>query len=88
MQVKIAEFAGFCFGVKRAVEMAKLSLRETRSWYSLGPLVHNKFVVEDLRRLGLKVAESLDEVNDQNAGIIIRSHGVDKDIIEKLIAAE
>lgn len=84
MQIEIAKYAGFCFGVKRAVEMAETSLQEPRPWYTLGPLVHNKHVVDRLHEQGLKVIESPDEITEPDSGVIIRSHGVAKDTVNDL----
>ena len=86
MQVRLAESAGFCFGVKRAVEMAEQSLQETRPWFSLGSLVHNKYVTGYLHQLGLNEIENVDSIIEPDAGVIIRTHGVDKYTIEKLNA--
>ena len=48
MQVILAESAGFCYGVKRAVELAQKTAEETQGCWMLGDLIHNRFVVEDL----------------------------------------
>ncbi|AET66825.1 (E)-4-hydroxy-3-methyl-but-2-enyl pyrophosphate reductase [Desulfosporosinus orientis DSM 765] len=74
MNVKLAEKAGFCFGVKRALDMAERTA-ETSQAVSLGPLIHNQQVVKRLSGRGIQVVEDLEELTSQQA-LIIRSHGV------------
>ncbi len=74
MNVKRAAKAGFCFGVKRALDMAERTV-ETSQAVSLGPLIHNQQVVKRLAERGIQVIEDLDELTSQQA-LIIRSHGV------------
>ena len=58
MEVKVAKTAGFCFGVKRAVEKAYEVAREKKQKvYTYGPIIHNEEVVEDLRKMGVEVLE-------------------------------
>ena len=80
MEVKIAENAGFCFGVKRAMNMAWDELEKNNdNVYSLGPLIHNKQAVDRYKEKGLKEMESLDEIPNDSK-LIIRSHGVGENI--------
>lgn len=74
MRVKRAAKAGFCFGVKRALDMAERTV-ETSSAVSLGPLIHNQQVVKRLEERGIHVVNALEEVKSEPA-LIIRSHGV------------
>ncbi|TGE34324.1 bifunctional 4-hydroxy-3-methylbut-2-enyl diphosphate reductase/30S ribosomal protein S1 [Desulfosporosinus sp. Sb-LF] len=74
MNVKLAAKAGFCFGVKRALEMAERTV-ETSPAVSLGPLIHNQQVVKRLADRGIHVVDTLIEVTAEQA-LIIRSHGV------------
>jgi len=74
LKVKRAAKAGFCFGVKRALDMAERT-SETSHAVSLGPLIHNQQVVKRLAERGIQVVEDLDELTSQQA-LIIRSHGV------------
>lgn len=62
MSIILARKVGFCFGVKRAVEMAEKVLKKKGSAYSLGSIIHNAQVVEDLTRKGLKVIKRIDDV--------------------------
>jgi len=74
MKVKLAAKAGFCFGVKRALDMAERTV-ETSPAVSLGPLIHNQQVVKRLGERGIHVVNALEEVLTEQA-LIIRSHGV------------
>ncbi|RDV80939.1 bifunctional 4-hydroxy-3-methylbut-2-enyl diphosphate reductase/30S ribosomal protein S1 [Ammonifex thiophilus] len=82
MEVKRARNAGFCFGVRRALEIT-LKAREEKEGplYTLGPLIHNPQVVEFLASKGVKLAESLEEITEGT--VIIRSHGVDPAVIRE-----
>ena len=75
MRVVLAQSAGFCYGVRRAVELAdETAARGELPCVMLGPIIHNMDVVGRLTRQGLGVADSLDQVPD-GCGVIIRSHG-------------
>ena len=77
MEVKIAQNAGFCFGVKRAMKMAwdELENKCENDTYSLGPLIHNKQAVYKYKEKGLIEKEDLEDI-PSNSKLIIRSHGV------------
>lgn len=75
MKVKLAAKAGFCFGVKRALDMATKAVETLPAVFSLGPLIHNKQVVDSLAKRGIHVVDMLDEVGEGQT-LIIRSHGV------------
>ncbi len=81
MIVKIAKESGFCFGVKRAMDMAWESLENKNSIYALGPLIHNKQAVSKYEEKGLLTVDSLENIPN-NESVIIRSHGVGKDIYD------
>jgi len=73
MEVLVAEKCGFCLGVNNAIELAKKTLAEQDNVYSLGPIIHNQDVVQELAQSGLK---TVDSVNQVEAGtVLIRSHG-------------
>jgi 4-hydroxy-3-methylbut-2-enyl diphosphate reductase len=74
--IVLAEHAGYCFGVKRTLEMAENALRNAggRNVYACGPLIHNEAVMRDLARQGLIFIENLDEAESGGA-LIVRSHG-------------
>lgn len=89
MKVKVAETAGFCFGVKRAVnKVYELIDTEQKPIFTLGPIIHNEGVVADLEARGVHVITEadLDSPDDtlQNGTVVIRSHGVGKSIYDKL----
>lgn len=76
IQVFIAPGAGFCFGVKRAIQMAEKAAAEAGSKvYTLGPLIHNPQVVEKLHEKGVKLTDGLEGL-PRGAVLILRSHGV------------
>ena len=81
MRVVLAQSAGFCYGVRRAVELAdETAARGELPCVMLGPIIHNMDVVGRLTRQGLGVADSLDQVPD-GCGVIIRSHGENINVI-------
>jgi len=77
MRVTVAKNAGFCFGVRRAVALAK-ERAALGPVVTLGPIIHNHRVVEELRGLGARVVDSPDEI-EPGAQVIIRSHGIGSD---------
>ncbi|MDA3815188.1 MAG: 4-hydroxy-3-methylbut-2-enyl diphosphate reductase [Patescibacteria group bacterium] len=83
MKITVAKKSGFCFGVNRAVEMARKGLgKNAKPVFSLGPIIHNPDFIAELEREGMKVIESIDEVNMDDGYFIIRSHGTTSEIIE------
>jgi len=84
MKVIVAENCGFCPGVKNAISMAEDILEKRDEVYSLGPIIHNKDMVEKLYYSGLKTVEDLDSI--QSGTVLIRSHGASPDVIEKINA--
>ena len=85
MKVKVAETAGFCFGVKRAVDKVYQLIEEgTHPIYTLGPIIHNEEVVTDLAAKGVQVIEEKDLASLKEGTVVIRSHGVGKAIYQEL----
>ncbi len=82
MKVLIAETCGFCHGVRNAIRIAEKVLSQERRVYSLGPIIHNRDVVQRLAKAGLKTIDSVDEID--SGTVIIRSHGAAPDEIAKL----
>ena len=82
MEVIVAKTAGFCFGVKRAVEKVYEQIGKTeKPIYTYGPIIHNEEVVKDLRKKGVEVIDSLEELKAaRDCVVVIRSHGVGKDV--------
>ena len=83
MSVKLAKSAGFCFGVSRAVELVEQAAKEGRKVVTLGPIIHNRHVVDKFDSMGVGVIE---KPEDAQAGstVIIRSHGVSKAVVDRL----
>lgn len=87
MKVELAKTAGFCFGVKRAVDVVyeQVEKRQNGKIYTYGPIIHNEEVIKDMENRGVKVLETLEELKTLKEGIvIIRSHGVPKSICDIL----
>ena len=87
MKVLVAQTCGFCNGVRTAIRMAEKVLSQEKKVYSLGPIIHNRDVVERLAKAGLKtipdpVGDNVDEID--SGTVIIRSHGAPKGQIAKL----
>ncbi len=86
MKVILAKHSGFCFGVQKAIEKAfeemDYAKKQNQDIYSLGPLIHNKQVVDDLQERGLILSDTINEI--QSGSIIIRSHGVPKQIYKDI----
>ena len=79
-KVILAQSAGFCFGVKRAIEMAYRQIEKKEKTYSYGPLIHNKEVTGDLDKKGLSIIESLEGIREGT--ILVRSHGVGRELYD------
>lgn len=89
MKVKVAKTAGFCFGVKRAVDLVYTQCEESHQVYTYGPIIHNEEVIRDLERKGVRVINTQDELMQLGTGtVIIRSHGVSKRIYDILTAKD
>ncbi|KGF47476.1 4-hydroxy-3-methylbut-2-enyl diphosphate reductase [Veillonella montpellierensis DNF00314] len=81
MEIKIAENCGFCFGVKRAVQMALEAADSDRESYTLGPIIHNPQVVGKLADKGVGSVDTLQDIPEGT--VIIRSHGVGPAVYEE-----
>jgi len=73
MKVLVAEKCGFCHGVRNAISVAEKILAEEHDVYSLGPIIHNKDVVERLSKSGLKTVGTVEDI--LSGTVLIRSHG-------------
>jgi len=82
MKVTIAQKCGFCPGVRNAIRMAKEILAEQENVYSLGPIIHNKDVVDRLAKAGLKTVSTVEEI--PSGTVLIRSHGASPDQIARI----
>jgi len=82
IEVITAKRAGFCFGVKRAVDIAFKAAKKSTGVYTLGPIIHNPQVVEQLKEEGVLPIDSIDDRRIKT--LIIRTHGVPREITEEL----
>ena len=85
MEVRLAEHAGFCFGVKRAVDTVYEQIKNGKNIYTYGPIVHNEEVVKELAGKGVRVLASKEELTElpdgsADAKVVIRAHGVPEEI--------
>lgn len=85
MEVILAKSAGFCFGVKRAVETVYEQTGTENRIYTYGPIIHNEEVVKDLESKGVTVLEGEEDLRKLDKGtVVIRSHGVSREICEMI----
>lgn len=82
MEVKIAKFCGFCYGVKRAVEIAQNAGSSHVCGGTLGPLIHNPQLISELAQQGIACKDKLDEFKTGEA-VIFRSHGVGPEVYQE-----
>jgi 4-hydroxy-3-methylbut-2-enyl diphosphate reductase len=79
LKISTANSAGFCFGVKKAVDTVYKHISSTDKVYTYGPIIHNEEVVNDLERKGVQIIHNIVELKEITEGtIIIRSHGISK----------
>lgn len=82
--IKVAKTAGFCFGVDRVVKLVYSEIEKgNKNVATLGPIIHNADVVNDLKSKGVRIVDSVSELNDGETAVI-RSHGVGGEIYRKL----
>ena len=79
--VVLAEKAGFCFGVDRAIKLIEKLTSEGKRVATLGPIIHNQQVIDDLASKGVKVVEAPEEV-EEGAVLVLRTHGVTRDVLK------
>ncbi len=82
-EVTVANSAGFCFGVDRAVKMVYNELEQNTKVATLGPIIHNQDVVNDMKAKGARVIENVSELEPDET-VVIRSHGVGMDVYEQI----
>ena len=85
MQIMLAETAGFCFGVDRAVSLVEQAVKEGKHVATLGPIIHNRHVTSRFKALGVREIASPEEARPDEC-VIIRSHGVSRTVYDQLIA--
>ncbi len=82
-RITVAKTAGFCYGVKKAVNGAYDIADSNKKFVTLGALIHNTKVIDELKNKGIGVCDNISDV-PEGYGVIIRAHGVGKNIIDKL----
>ena len=80
--VRIARRTGFCYGVREAIDKAKVSAAAGKQTSTLGQVVHNEGVIRQLQDFGVRSVDSLDDV-DGGAAVVIRAHGVKPEVFER-----
>ena len=90
MKIQLAKKAGFCYGVRRAVDMVYEQAEQSKQpVYTFGPITHNDIVVEDLKNKGVRVLDSIEEAEQLSEGtVIIRAHGVPKELNDRLCRSD
>ncbi len=81
-EVRIARRTGFCYGVREAIDAARISAAEGKRTHTLGQVVHNEGVIKGLREQGIASVQELDEVN-AGAAVVIRAHGVTPEVMSR-----
>ena len=82
-KIILAETAGFCFGVDRAVNLVYSLVNDGKKFCTLGPIIHNAQLVGDLEQRGVKIIDSIDECPDGYM-VVVRTHGVEKSVIDDI----
>ena len=83
--VTVAQSAGFCFGVRRAVDLAEREAAKHHVIYSYGEIIHNTHEIERLARLGVRTAEHIEDIPD-GAAVLIRAHAVTRAVYDAFAA--
>ena len=83
MRLELARSAGFCYGVRRAVQMAEMAAEEGRPCVMLGPIIHNRDVIAYLESIGVGLVDTPEEV-PPGVAVLIRSHGEGRPVHEAL----
>jgi 4-hydroxy-3-methylbut-2-enyl diphosphate reductase len=81
--IQIAESSGFCFGVKRAIELTEQVSKENKKVYTFGPLIHNPQEVERLQKKGIEVIDDYSKI--ETGVLVLRTHGIELNVYEKLL---
>ena len=85
MKLIVAESAGFCYGVNRAVNICVDAAKTYKNCVTLGPIIHNEYVIRELEENGIHAVSDLSDISEQNT-VIIRSHGAGREVHETLSA--
>lgn len=87
IEVVVASTAGFCSGVRQAIQGVQERLQENRKLYCLGDIIHNHDVIENLKGFGLMVTDRIEAIPD-GSRFVVRTHGLQKEILQKAAAKE
>ncbi len=82
-KVILADKAGFCFGVDRAIKLIEELISQGKKVATLGPIIHNQQVIDDLGKKGVKVVESAEET-EKDTTLVLRTHGVTREVLSKV----
>ena len=82
-RITLAESAGFCFGVNRAVKLLEELVKKNQNVFTLGPIIHNPQVIKHFENKGVRIIDSPDECKEGDL-IVVRTHGIPKDMMEKV----
>lgn len=85
--VMVAKSAGFCFGVDRAVKVVYSLLEEGKKVYTLGPIIHNNQMIEELEQKGVVILDTIDNA-PKDGTIVIRAHGIPRGITDRLVSEQ
>lgn len=80
-KIVVSSNSGFCFGVKRALDIAQAALKKKGKVYSLGPIIHNPQVVRDFSEKGLKIVKDINRAVPEKAAFLIPSHGINPEAL-------
>src|SRR3954453_7940139 len=81
-EVRIARRTGFCYGVREAIDYARLAAAQGKQTHTLGQVVHNEGVIAQLESQGIETVDTLDDV-DRGAAVVIRAHGVTPEVMAR-----
>jgi (E)-4-hydroxy-3-methyl-but-2-enyl pyrophosphate reductase len=81
-EVRIARRTGFCYGVREAIDYARLAAAQGKQTHTLGQVVHNEGVISQLQSQGIRTVDTLDDV-DHGAAVVIRAHGVTPEVMAR-----
>lgn len=81
-EVRIARRTGFCYGVREAIDYARLAAAQGKSTHTLGQVVHNEGVIAELESQGIHTVDTLDDV-DHGSAVVIRAHGVTPEVMTR-----
>lgn len=84
MKIILAESAGFCFGVNRAVTIVNSLLDEGKEVTTLGPIIHNPHMVAELAERGVEIADTPNDLSSMDRTLVIRSHGVPQGVLDEI----